>query len=258
MDRLIRFIESYPRALVAFSGGTDSTLVLYAARQALGRENVLAVMIDNAMQPQGEAEHARKVAETIDAPIAIRTVDPLQVEAVRMNRHDRCYHCKSLIFNTICGLGEEYTLMDGTNAEDNGEYRPGLRAVEEFHVVSPLKLLGYCKADVRRLLSKYSLPTSDRPASPCLATRVPYDTELTAALLKKIGAAEDAVRECGYRFCRVRTDGHSARVEVPVDQLEQAKQDKQILEVVTQFGFHAVSLAENGYRSGVYDKEIGR
>lgn len=255
MDQLIRFIASYPRALVAFSGGADSTLVLYAARQALGRDNVLGVMIDSVLQPHGEADHARKVAETIDAPLAVRTVDPLQCEAVRMNRRDRCYHCKSLIFNTICGLGEEYTLMDGTNADDCGEYRPGMRAVEEFLVVSPLKKLGYRKTDVRRLLAEYHLPVSNRPASPCLATRVPYDTALDPALLDRIGSAERAVINLGYSFCRVRSDGVYACVELPGEELGRTSFDA-VIHTVMQFGFSAAQVDPNGYQSGRYDKEL--
>ena len=147
------------------------------------------------------------------------------------------------------------TVLDGTNADDKGEYRPGLRALAELGVKSPLKAAGLTKKEVRALLSARGIAESTRPSSPCFATRVPYDTILTQDLLGKIAEAETKVCALGYSFCRVRAKGDAARLEIPVEELPRARQDAALLPAVRAAGFSTVTLDPEGYRSGRYDNE---
>lgn len=258
MERLREQFSGLSRAAVAFSGGADSTLVLATARETLGRDGVLAVTATSALHSPDEAEHARALAVRLDTPFLLLTLDPLTLDAVRENRRDRCYHCKREIFQNIFACARARgidVVLDGTNADDTGEYRPGLRALAELGVQSPLKAAGLTKADVRALLAARGLAESTRPAAPCLATRVPYDTPLTQELLARIARAERAVCARGYSFCRVRAKGESARLEIPQAELDRAKADAGLLPVVYAAGFARVTLDPSGYQSGRYDHE---
>lgn len=258
MQRLLETFQGFDRVAVAFSGGADSTLVLCAALEALGCDNVLAVMVTSALQSPDEAEHARAVAARLGAQFTLLTIDPLAIDAVRENRRDRCYYCKREVFAKIFVCAQAHgmeTVLDGTNADDTGEYRPGLRALAELGVKSPLKAASLTKSEVRELLAACGIAESTRPAAPCLATRVPYDIELTEGLLQRIAQAERAVCALGYSFCRVRAKGDAARLEIPVEELPRAGQDAALLGAVRAAGFSEVTLDPEGYRSGRYDNE---
>lgn len=218
---LQQFFTSYPKAALAFSGGVDSSYLLYAALQHA--EEVMAFYVDGPFQPQFEKKDAFRLAEELGADLHVIPVDILSNEKVTANEKDRCYHCKSLIFTTILqeakALGYP-VLLDGTNASDDFDDRPGMRALEELKVLSPLRLAGLTKEDVRRLSKEANLFTWDKPAYSCLATRIPTGTNVTKEGLERTECAEDFLFSLGFTDFRVRTVGNAAKIQLPESQME--------------------------------------
>lgn len=218
---LQQFFTSYPKAALAFSGGVDSSYLLYAALQHA--EEVMAFYVDGPFQPQFEKKDAFRLAEELGADLHVIPVDILSNEKVTANEKDRCYHCKSLIFTTILqeakALGYP-VLLDGTNASDDFDDRPGMRALEELKVLSPLRLAGLTKEDVRRLSKEANLFTWDKPAYSCLATRIPTGTNVTKEGLERTERAEDFLFSLGFTDFRVRTVGNAAKIQLPESQME--------------------------------------
>jgi uncharacterized protein len=242
---------------VAFSGGTDSTLVLRAALEALGRDNVLAVTEASVMYPEEDTEHARSVAATLGARHEVVTMDPLDDAATAANAPDRCYHCKRGLLGTIEGSARAHgilTIADGTTADDVADFRPGMRASAEMRIRQPLREAGITKPLVREISRGWGLPTASRPASPCLASRIPYGTEITPERLRKVGAGERALRALGFEPCRVRlVDDRTARIEVPVALFEALLDPERRAAVVRglrDVGFNYVTLDLGGLRAG--------
>lgn len=218
---LQQFFTSYPKVALAFSGGVDSSYLLYAALQHA--EEVMAFYVDGPFQPQFEKKDAFRLAEELGADLHVIPVDILSNEKVIANEKDRCYHCKSLIFTTILqeakALGYP-VLLDGTNASDDLDDRPGMRALEELKVLSPLRLAGLTKEDVRRLSKEANLFTWDKPAYSCLATRIPTGTNVTKEGLERTERAEDFLFSLGFTDFRVRTVGNAAKIQLPESQME--------------------------------------
>ncbi|MFH1731073.1 MAG: ATP-dependent sacrificial sulfur transferase LarE, partial [Planctomycetota bacterium] len=178
---------------VAFSGGVDSTFLLKAARDVLG-ERVIAITVAAAVHPAGELEEAKELAAEIGVPHLILEADVFEMEAFKRNAPDRCYHCKLAVFTQIRALAATQgvpNVADGTNADDGGDYRPGLKAVAELGILTPLRDAGLAKSDIRELSRELGLPTWDKPAYACLATRFPYGAEITAAKLEMVEQAEE-------------------------------------------------------------------
>lgn len=217
---LSEFFQENPKAALAFSGGADSAYLLYVAR-ASGAD-VRAYYVKSAFQPQFELEDAKRLCEELDADLKILTVDALAHRAVRENPVDRCYHCKKIIFATIAeaAAADGYgLLLDGTNASDEENDRPGMRALREMSVRSPLKECGLTKAEIRRRSEAAGLFTWNKPAYACLATRIPAGEEITAEKLKSTEAAEDFLFSLGFTDFRVRLFGGTARLQFPAPQL---------------------------------------
>ena len=214
------FFTEHRRCAIAFSGGTDSAYLLYAALRS-GAE-VRAYYARSAFQPRFEHEDALRLAGELNAPLTVLDLDVLSDEAVRANPPDRCYHCKRRIFGAIREAAARDgfdILLDGTNASDDPGDRPGVRALRELQVLSPLRDCGLRKSDVRRLSKEAGLFTWDKPAYACLATRIPAGTPLTAEALSRTEAAEDFLFSLGFRDFRVRTLGNTARLELREEQL---------------------------------------
>lgn len=215
------FFKENPKAAVAFSGGTDSAYLLYAA-EAAGAD-VWAYYVKSAFQPQFELEDAKRLCAKLDVELKILTVDVLADKAVRENPADRCYHCKKLIFTTIAEAAEAdgfALLLDGTNASDEEGDRPGMRALRELSVRSPLRECGLTKSEIRRLSKEAGLFTWEKPAYACLATRIPTGEEITAEKLESTEAAEDFLFSLGFTDFRVRRFGEAARLQFPASQME--------------------------------------
>jgi len=243
------------RVIVAFSGGVDSSYLAYAAREALG-DDCLAVTALSPSYPGSHRDMAEKVA--LDFSIPHRFVDTAEMESedYRANRPDRCYHCKSELFRRLDGLLEELdfdALAYGINTDDRGDFRPGHRAADEHRVLSPLLDADLGKEEIRALSREAGLPTAELPASACLASRLPYGTEVTAERLSQVEEAERRLRELGFRQVRVRHHGELARIEVARDELARAHSPELALamvEALKPLGFRWVSLDLEGYRTG--------
>lgn len=217
------FFTQYPRAAVAFSGGTDSAFLLWSAKK-YGCD-VRAYYVHSAFQPAFELTDAKRLAEQLDVPMTVIDVDILSVPKAVANGSDRCYHCKHALFTTLWERVRQdgySVLLDGTNASDDAGDRPGMRALHELSVLSPLRLCGLSKAEVREQSREAGLFTWDKPAYACLATRVPTGTPITSDKLAKVERAEQALAALGFADFRVRLLGNMARLEMTVPQLAQA------------------------------------
>lgn len=217
---LSAFFKENPKAAIAFSGGVDSAYLLYAAKAA--GADVRAYYVKSVFQPRFEREDAKRLCAELNAECKILTVDVLADKAVRENAADRCYHCKKLIFTTIAEAAAEdgyEMLLDGTNASDEEGDRPGMRALRELSVRSPLRECGLTKEEIRRQSREAGLFTWEKPAYACLATRIPTGEEITAGKLKSTEAAEDFLFSLGFTDFRVRRLDEAARLQFPREQL---------------------------------------
>ncbi len=220
---LDQFFKENPKAALAFSGGADSAYLLYAAKQ-LGAD-VQAYYVKSVFQPKFELEDARRFIELLSVKLRILEVDVLGNGIIVANPCDRCYHCKKMIFEAIAkaAAGDGYqVLLDGTNASDEETDRPGMRALKELEVRSPLRECGITKEEIRRLSKEAGLFTWDKPAYACLATRIPGGEPVTKEKLQAAEEAEDYLFSLGFTDFRVRRMGEAARLQFPAGQLEKA------------------------------------
>ena len=212
---LKEFFRQHPKAAIAFSGGVDSSYLLYAALQC--GADVRAYYVKGAFQPQFELDDAQRLARDIHAPMTVLRADVLRDETVTANPANRCYYCKKVVFSSIAqaALADGYTvLLDGTNASDDAGDRPGMRALQELQVLSPLRLCGLTKPEIRRLSKEARLFTWDKPAYACLATRIRTGEEITLQKLKQTEKAEGFLFGLGFRDFRVRMVGNTAKLEL--------------------------------------------
>ena len=226
-EALRAFLQEHPKLALAFSGGADSAYLLYAA-SACGCD-VVALYAVSPFQPDFEREDARRMAGELGARLIEIKLNTLSEPAIRANPPDRCYHCKRAIFTALMARAraEGYgTIIDGTNASDDAGDRPGMRALAELQVLSPLRLCGVTKAMVREYSRRAGLWTWDKPAYACLATRVPAGTPLDADTLGRVEAAEAALFALGYSDLRVRVFHGAARIQLPAAQLERAARER--------------------------------
>lgn len=215
------FFSAHPRAALAFSGGVDSAFLLWAAKE-YGCD-IHAYYVHSAFQPAFELADAKKLAEQVGAPLTVIEADVLASSAVRSNPADRCYHCKQALFSLLwqAARADGYDLLlDGTNASDDAGDRPGMKALRELEVRSPLRECGVTKAQVRQLSRQAGLFTWDKPSYACLATRVPTGTEITAEALRRVEQAENFLFSLGFTDFRVRLYGAGARIQLPAAQAE--------------------------------------
>ena len=255
-DRLLEVLRGLDRVVVAFSGGIDSTVVAQAAHQALG-ERAVAVTADSASVPRREVAEARRLAEQIGIRhLVVQTEEFADPDYVR-NDGSRCYYCKDELYGRIETLLPELgaaVICSGANLDDQGDYRPGLKAAAEHRVRHPLQEAGFTKADVRTLALAWGLPTWDKPASPCLSSRLAPGVEVTRERTGRVEAAEEYLHELGLRECRVRLhEGELARIEVPPAELprlaDRAVRDG-LVRRLKEVGFRFVTLDLEGFRSG--------
>ena len=261
-EALLRWLRSCGRIAVAYSGGVDSTYLLYATAKALGGNSV-AVTIQNAVVPARERDEASSICKALGVRQITTGVDPLRLPEFVMNDRDRCYVCKKYMFSEILRIAKEEgtdIVVEGANMDDENDFRPGARAIKELGVQSPLRDAGLYKEEIRALSKEAGLPTWDKPSYACLATRIAYGENITEEKLRRVEQAEDMLIARGFRQMRVRTHGDLARIEVPEEDIARIASDaalrREIQETFRTIGFAFVSLDLGGFRSGSMNQGI--
>ncbi len=239
--------------VVAFSGGVDSALLAVAARKALGRENVHAVTADSASLAKGESDHCRSLTDTWDIPWTAVATQEFDDERYLRNDSDRCFWCKTALMDAVepIAADADSVIALGVNLDDLGDHRPGQHAAAERGAVFPLVEAGLKKDDIRTIAKNWGIEVWDRPAMPCLSSRVPYGTGVTVALISRIDRAEASLRSLGFNDVRVRHYQDTARIEVPSYELERVVAlAEEINASVKAAGYTYVTLDLAGLRSG--------
>lgn len=255
-ESLLEYIKKLESVAVAFSSGVDSTFLLYAACEALGRENVLAITARSCSFPKREFDETVEFCEKHGIRHEICESEELDIEGFRNNPKNRCYLCKRELFEKIGDIAKRNGLkavIEGSNVDDEGDYRPGLMAVKELNVKSPLRAVGLYKSEIRELSKGLGLPTWDKPSFACLASRFVYGETISEEKLSMVDRAEQLLLDMGFRQVRVRIHGDMARIEVEPSEIERIAEKtnrEKIAAAFKQYGFSYVTLDLIGYRTG--------
>jgi len=266
-DYLRSLLTGMKGAVLAYSGGVDSSVLLRAASEVLG-PNLIAVTAISETYPPGELEPAKQFAAALEVRHLVLSTAELARDEFARNAPDRCFHCKSELFSKLRQIADSEGIahiLDGSNADDVHDYRPGRTAARELAVRSPLAEAGLTKQDIRSLARRMNMPMWDKPSLACLSSRIPYGTRITLDLLRKIQAAEDIVRAVGIRQVRVRHHGDIARIEVSQEDLlrfSAAEVRQRVVAAFKELGYAYVCLDLEGYRTGSLNavlekKEVG-
>jgi pyridinium-3,5-biscarboxylic acid mononucleotide sulfurtransferase len=254
LTKLNDILEGFGKCAIAFSGGVDSTFLLAAAIRVLGKENVTAITVVPPYVAGWEIEEAGELA--VDMDVSHIKIKSEMIDEVKTNPTDRCYICKTALFKNMrkkaFSLGTDY-LCDGSNADDTGDYRPGMRALKELGIHSPLLEADLSKQDIRDLSKRWNVSTWDKPPYACLLTRVPHNTEIDLSLLDRIEQSEVVMIKAGFPYVRVRHHGDTARIEIPRDRFEEFISGThyiQVTEKLKELGYHFVTLDLGGYKMG--------
>jgi len=251
-ERVLKQLKQLDNSLIAYSGGTDSSLLLQAA--AVSKIRALAVTARTKVIPKTALAAAEQKAQEIGIPHQFVDFDVFQVPGFSSNTPDRCYHCKKHLIQLLRKVAGENNcryILDGTNADDAKDYRPGMKAIEEEGVISPLWEAGLTKKEILSLSGEFDLKVM--PSDACLASRVPYGENITPAKLEQIELGEALLHRLGFRQCRVRHHGNIARIEVPADEIERLVEQhlrKTILDYFQSLGFIYTAVDMRGYLSG--------
>lgn len=247
---------------VAFSGGVDSSVILKVACEEARKQNkkVHAVTFETQLHPKADLEIARVIAQEVSAIHHVVYVNELENHKILQNPTDRCYHCKKYLFESLISYAQSVGLthiLDGTNYDDLSQYRPGIQALRELEILSPLVELEVTKKQVREMASNLGLSVSSRPSTPCLATRLPYGTTIDFGVLKRIERGELYLKERGFLVNRIRVHGDVARIEIRKEQFPEmlALYDTVVAEL-KKIGFTYITLDLEGFRSGSMDVHL--
>lgn len=257
--KLLECLRALESAAVAFSGGVDSALLLYAAKEAL-KERVIAITAKSTVFPERELKSAREFCEKQNIPHFVIEVNELEIEGFRQNPPNRCYICKKHLFFEIIKTARENNLkhvVEGSNLDDEGDYRPGLLAIKELSVRSPLREAGLRKSDIRAISKALGLPEWGKPSFACLATRFPYGDEITEDKLSMIDRAEQLLLDMGITQVRVRVHGKIARIEALPEEFQKILASREeIYRKFKEIGFDYAALDLLGYRTGSMNERL--
>lgn len=259
LDNLRKRLLELENVAIAYSGGVDSNFLLKVAKDTL-KDKVIAVTLHAMMHSDREIEESKNYANEFGVNHIVVNIDNFKVEKFIENNSDRCYHCKKEVFKVVKEIAAKHNIkyvLDGTNLDDLSDFRPGIKALEELDIISPLKECGLTKDDIRQLSKDMELNTHNKPAFACLATRIPYGTKITKELLKKIEKSEEYLISVGFKQFRVRAHNDIARIEVGNDEIHKFfnedllnKTNKKLKEI----GFKYVTLDMAGYEMGSMNK----
>ncbi|MEW5795162.1 MAG: ATP-dependent sacrificial sulfur transferase LarE [Candidatus Zixiibacteriota bacterium] len=258
---LRNLVKELGSALVAYSGGVDSAFLVKVAFEQLS-EQVLAVTADSESIPRSELDAACRLARAIGVRHLVINTGELKDPLYIANAPDRCYHCKRTLFVSLTEIARQQGfrfVLEGSNFSDLADYRPGLKAVNQFRVRSPLREAGLTKDEIRTLSKQAGLPTWDKPAAPCLSSRIPYGSAVTTEKLRRIEAAEAFLRPLGFRELRVRDYDTAARIEVPMEDIPRLQSDAlfpQVERKLKELGYQSVIVDPRGFRSGSLNEAI--
>ncbi|AGB19448.1 ATP-dependent sacrificial sulfur transferase LarE [Thermoanaerobacterium thermosaccharolyticum] len=260
-ENLKKYIKELGSVVVAFSGGVDSTFLTKVCYDVL-KDKVMAVTATSSTYPEREFKEAIKLAEEIGVKHKIIRSEELEIEGFSKNPINRCYYCKSELFSKLKKVADEEGMkyvLDGTNADDQGDFRPGRRAAKELGVKSPLLECGFTKEDIREMSLKLGLPTWNKPAYACLSSRFPYGEEITSQKLSMVERAEDYLLKLGFVGFRVRHHGDIARIELRKDQINRMLNEdirKDVVAKLKEIGFKYVAIDLEGYRTGSMNEVV--
>ena len=253
IETLEEILIELERIVVAFSGGVDSSFLLKIGTNTLGN-NCIAVILKTPVHSQLELDQAKKIADSFDVPLEIISIDITLLDDFKENSSERCYFCKKYMFSKITEFANEQNIshvIEGSNIDDLTDYRPGLEALKELKILSPLVQAGFTKEDIRTASNRYGLKTWDKPANPCLATRIPYGIKISKDILSKIEKAEEYLQSIGLIKYRVRYHDSIARIEANKEDVKiLLTKSEEIVQNFKNIGFHYITLDLEGYRMG--------